>query len=160
VRSRVSSKEDAEDILQEVWFQLSNLADLEAVESVSGWLYRVARNRIIDTTRKKKPEALENYRLTDENDVPLFREMLLSTPETPEDEYMRNMFWEELFTALDELPEKQRKVFILNELEDKTLQEIADDSGENLKTIISRKRYAVQHLRQRLSAFYDEELRN
>jgi RNA polymerase sigma factor (sigma-70 family) len=158
VRGRVSSKEDAEDILQEVWYQLSSLADLEAVESVSGWLYRVARNRIIDNGRKKKPDALEDYRFTNQDEEPQFREILLATAETPEDEYLRSVFWETLFNALEELPEKQREVFILNELEDKTLQEIADMSGENLKTIISRKRYAVQYLRQQLGSSYEELL--
>jgi RNA polymerase sigma factor (sigma-70 family) len=85
-----------------------------------------------------------------------FKDILLSTPDTPETEYLRQVFWEELMRALDELPAAQRDVFVWNELEDQTFQEIADRSGENIKTLISRKRYAVQHLRQRLDTLYSE----
>jgi RNA polymerase sigma factor (sigma-70 family) len=158
IRGRVRSNEDAEDIIQEVWYQLSNLADVETIESISGWLFRVARNRIIDSSRKKKTNLIEDYGYMDEEGEWRLPGILLSESKTPEDEYLRNLFWEELMAALDELPEKQREVFILNEMEDITLQEIADRTGENLKTIISRKRYAVLHLRERLSALYKETL--
>lgn len=155
IRSRVGTDEDAEDILQDVWYQLSNQPGMEAIESVSGWLYRVAKNKIIDRSRKKKTESLDGYN-GDEEDGFHFSEVLLVDNHTPETEHLRQFFWEELFAALDELPEKQRNVFVWNELEDMTLQQIADKEGENLKTIISRKRYAVQHLRNRLERLYND----
>lgn len=156
IRGRVPTDEDAEDILQDVWYQLSNQPEVEAIESVSGWLYRVARNRITDLFRKKKPEALEDYGYENEEGEWLLKDILLADDFSPEDEHIRQLFWEALMAALDELPEKQREVFILNELEDKTLQEIADERGENIKTIISRKGYAVKHLRSRLENLYQE----
>lgn len=156
IRGRVPTDEDAEDILQDVWYQLSNQPEVEAIESVSGWLYRVARNRITDLFRKKKPEALEDFGYENEEGEWLLKDILLADGFNPEDEDIRQIFWEELMAALDELPEKQREVFILNELEDRTLQDIADEKGENLKTIISRKGYAVKHLRSRLENLYQE----
>ncbi|MBK7869939.1 MAG: RNA polymerase sigma factor [Saprospiraceae bacterium] len=156
IRGRVPTDEDAEDILQDVWVQLSNQPEVEAIESVSAWLYRVARNRITDWFRKKKPESLEDYGYEDEDGEWNIAEVLLMDSVTPEDEHLRELFWEALFAALDELPEKQSEVFILNELEQMTLQEIADAKGENLKTIISRKGYAVKHLRKRLEDLYKD----
>ncbi len=156
IRGRVPTDEDAEDILQDVWYQLSNQPEVEAIESVSGWLYRVARNRITDVFRKKKPEALEDFGYENEDGEWLLKDILLADEFSPEDENLRQLFWEELMAALDELPEKQREVFILNELEDWTLQQIADEKGENLKTIISRKGYAVKHLRSRLENLYQD----
>lgn len=156
IRGRVPTDEDAEDILQDVWYQLSNQPEVEAIESVSGWLYRVARNRITDVFRKKKPEALEDFGYENEDGEWLLKDILLADEFSPEDENLRQLFWEELMAALDELPEKQREVFILNELEDWTLQQIADEKEENLKTIISRKGYAVKHLRSRLESLYQD----
>ena len=150
IRGQVKSDEDAEDILQDVWYQLSKVVDLEGIESMSGWLFQVAKNRITDTYRKKKENPLSDLMGDDEDDDFRFRDILLADSETPEDQFFKDVFWEELMKALDELPENQRTVFVQNELEDSTLQEIADQTGENLKTIISRKRYAVQHLRKRL----------
>ncbi len=156
IRSRVGTDEDAEDILQDVWYQFSNLAEVDAIESVSGWLYRVARNRITDNYRKRKSESLD-AKMDEVEDTDLnLKELLLADNPDPEEENLRQLFWEALFRALDELPENQREVFILNELEDMTLQEIADQKKEKLKTIISRKRYAVQHLRQRLENLYQD----
>ncbi len=151
IRGRVRSQEDAEDILQEVWFQLSRIVDLDEIENISGWLYRVARNKITDRFRKK------DYSLLSEEDQSsqVFG-FLLGDAESPEELFFREMFWDELMSALNELPENQRNVFIWNELEDKTLQEIAEQTKEKLKTVISRKRYAVQHLRKRMQALYDE----
>jgi RNA polymerase sigma factor (sigma-70 family) len=156
IRQRVNSDEDAEDILQDVWYQLSSVPELEAIEQVGSWLYRVARNRITDKYRKKKTELLEDYAYEDEDGEFMFKEILLTDDRTPETVYMREMFWEQLTLALDELPENQRQAFIWNELEDLTFQEISDRTGENIKTLISRKRYAVQHLRQRLDTLYQE----
>ncbi len=156
VRGRVRSPEDAEDILQEVWYQLSRLGDLNAIENLNAWLFRVARNRITDQYRQRAADSLDEAFYEGEDGALELRELLPAGEEDPDAGFFRGVFWEELMQALDELPPNQREVFVLNELEDKTLQEIADESGENLKTIISRKRYAVQHLRKRLQSLYDE----
>ncbi len=158
IRSRVNSDEDAEDILQEVWFQLSNRGETETLESISGWLYRVAKNKIIDRSRKKREDLLEDYSTEDEEGDLQLPEYLLATFNDPSIGSLRKLFWEELTNALNELPEKQRNVFVWNELEEITLQQIADQEQENIKTIISRKRYAVQHLRNRLEDLYNEFL--
>lgn len=156
IRGRVRTEEEAEDILQDVWVQLSRLGNLDEIESLSGWLYQVARNRITDTYRQKGTESLDDLSYEDDEGNLNVKEILLSDSHSPEDEFFKEVFWQTLMSALDELPENQRQVFVWNELEDLTLQEIADKTQENLKTIISRKRYAVQHLRQRLQALYDE----
>jgi RNA polymerase sigma factor (sigma-70 family) len=158
IRGKVRSDEDAEDILQEVWYQLSNSVNVTEIEQMSGWLFQVARNKIIDKYRKKKPDSLEELGFEDEQGDFSFKEMLLAGETNPETEYIRELFWQELFAALEELPENQRQVFIWNELEDMTLQQIADRTGEKLKTIISRKGYAVKHLRQRLKLLYKDFL--
>ncbi len=158
VRSRVSTEEDAQDIVQDVWYQLSNQPEVQAIESISGWLYRVARNRIIDRSRKKKPALLEDFSYeTDEGEWTL-PGLMLADNATPETEHLRQLFWDELFAALEELPENQRSVFERNELDSLTLQEIADADGVPLKTAISRKRYAVLHLRKRLEDLYNDFL--
>ena len=149
-------REAAEDILQDVWYQLSTVPEIEAIEQMSSWLYRVARNRIIDKYRKQKPESLEDFGYEDEDGEFHFKDILLADDTTPETAYLKDLFWEQLNIALDELPENQRQVFIWNELEDQTFQEIADRTGENIKTLISRKRYAVRHLRERLESVYRE----
>ncbi len=157
IRSKVSSDEDAEDVLQDVWYQLANGDALEGIEQVSGWLFAVARNKLTDRARKRRPELLDDLAYAGEDgELQLPEALLLSDEGNPETEHLRGLFWEVLFAALDELPAAQRTVFVQNELEDKTLQQIADASGENLKTIISRKRYAVQHLRRRLQYLYDD----
>jgi RNA polymerase sigma factor (sigma-70 family) len=158
IRGKVKTDEDAEDILQDVWYQFSNTSATETIEQVSGWLFAVARNKITDKYRKRKPDLIEDSGHEDEDGELHFNELLFADDNNPETEHIKTMFWEALFHALDELPENQRKVFTENELEDKTLQQIADESGENLKTIISRKRYAVQHLRKRLSYLYNDLL--
>jgi RNA polymerase sigma factor (sigma-70 family) len=156
IRKRVNSKEDAEDVLQDVWFQFSNFSGLESLENASAWLFRVARNRITDLYRKRKTNSLEDFSFVNEEGETSFRSLLLAVETEPELGQFKNIFWEQLMEALHELPEKQREVFVQNELENKTLQEIADQSGENLKTIISRKGYAIKHLRVKLSALYEE----
>lgn len=156
IRGKVNSKEDAEDILQEVWFQLSRSVNLEDIDQISGWLFKVARNKIIDKGRKMQPEGLDDY--SDENETYGFsvKEILLMDSDDTEMKLFKELFWEKLFQALEELPEKQRQVYIWNELEDMTLQQIADKTGNKLKTIISRKGYAVKHLRNRLDTLYTE----
>lgn len=156
IRGRVNSDEDAEDILQDVWYQLSNVLNLDDIEQMNGWLHRVARNKIIDKYRKPAMDSLEAS--SSKEDGFNFKELLIADATTPETAYLKDLFWNELFTALDELPEVQRQVFIWNELDDMTLQQIADKTGENLKTIISRKGYAVKHLRKRLETSYNEIL--
>jgi len=160
IRSRVSTEEDAEDILQDVWYQLNMQEEIETIESISGWLFRVARNRITDRGRKKQESRLEDYGHTDEDGTLVFPEFMLADSDTPEDESQRALFREMLFEALEELPENQRTVFERNELGDMTLQEIADADNIPLKTAISRKRYAVLHLRNRLEEFYNDFLNN
>lgn len=157
IRGKVNSEEDAEDILQDTWYQFSNLTNLDDLESISGWLYSVTRNRITDFYRKRKTGRLEDYTYTDEEGISEIRDLLLmDMSDDPELNLFREMVWEELFLALEELPENQRTVFVQNEIDDKTLQQIADEQGENLKTIISRKGYAVKHLRKRLEPLYNE----
>ena len=157
VRGKVKTTEEAEDILQDVWYQFSRLSNLDELENVSAWLYRVAQNRVTDNYRKKKTENLEDFTYeNDENEISFKEILLLDENASPELALFKEEFWNELMQALDELPENQKEVFLLNEIEDFTLQEIADQKGENLKTIISRKGYAVKHLRKRLQHLYNE----
>ena len=157
VRKKVKSNEDAEDILQEVWFQLSNLSDIAELENVSAWLYEVARNKITDRARKKSNLSIEDYMYESDDGEFNFKEiLLLDDTNNPELAFFKEIFWKEFQQALDELPPNQKEVFVLNEIEDMTLKEIADRQGENLKTIISRKGYAVKHLRNKLNYLYKE----
>ena len=157
IRDKVKIVEDAEDILQEVWYQFSNLSNIDQVENASAWLYTVSKNKITDFYRKKKTENLEDFTTEDEEgDFSIKEALLIDDTNNPELTLFKDLFWEELMKALDELPENQRLVFIENEMEDKTLQKIADETGENLKTIISRKGYAMKHLKKRLLPLYNE----
>jgi len=159
IRGRVRTDEDAEDILQEVWYQFSNQPETEAIEQVSGWLHRVARNKIIDRYRKKQDELIEDYTYEDEAGEELgIKDILLAESTSPEMDNLKELFWQQLFDALEELPEEQRYVFIQNELEERSFREIAAATGENIKTLISRKGYAVKHLRRRLQDLYNEFL--
>jgi len=157
IRRRVNNDADAEDILQDVWYQLSAVVNAEPIEQTGAWLYRVATNKIIDKNRKKTEELLDlNFSDGEDDESPDFRAILLTEGTTPETEYIRNLFWEQLFIALDELPEEQRQVFIWQELDDIPFNEIAQRTGENVQTLVSRKRYAVLHLRKRLKQLYIE----
>lgn len=157
IKNKVNIVEDAEDILQEVWYQFSNLTNIDALENSSAWLYAVSRNKITDFYRKKKTDNLEDYTYeNEEGDFSIKDILLMDNSSNPELILFKEMIWEELLKALDELPENQRNVFIQNEMEDKTLQEIADETNQNLKTIISRKGYAVKHLRKKLLPLYNE----
>jgi len=157
IRKRVKNDADAEDILQDVWYQFSALVNSEPIEQTGAWLYKVARNKITDKHKKKSETLLDDFLAGDDDDESLgFKEILMADGNTPETEYMRNLFWEQLFTALDELPEEQRQVFIWHELEDVTFAEMAENTGINTNTLVLRKRYAVLHLRERLQQLYKE----
>jgi RNA polymerase sigma factor (sigma-70 family) len=163
IKGKVNTEAEAEDILQDVWYQLSNIDDTDEIVQLRGWLFRVARNKIIDKSRKKTEELIDDLgydpdSYQDEDDEYNFGDILLMKDEDAESVYIKELFWDELFEALDELPQNQKQVFIWNEMEEKTLQQIADETGEKLKTIISRKGYAVKYLRSRLKALYDEFL--
>lgn len=156
IRGKVRTEEDAEDLMQDVWFQLSNYSGLDQIESVSSWLYRVAQNRITDYYRKKRRTSIEDFIYETEDGELSLSDILLPDEKDPDLKEFSRLFWDELMNALEELPEKQREVFILNELEEMTLQQIADKQGENLKTIISRKGYAVKFLKQKLEYLYND----
>ncbi|MDT3404005.1 RNA polymerase sigma factor (sigma-70 family) [Mucilaginibacter terrae] len=159
IRRRVKSDADAEDILQDVWYQLSSVVNAAPIEQTGAWLYRVARNKITDKYRKHTEWLLNDLSPDDtenEDDALDLGAIMLSKNATPETEYLRNIFWEELFAALDELPPEQRQVFIWHELEDKSFDDMATETGVNLQTLVSRKRYAVLHLRKRLKQLYDD----
>ena len=159
IRRWVRDDEDVEDILQEVFFELVETYRLaKQVEQVSAWLFRVARNRITDRFRKKKTEALDDARVEGmDEDESLDLEGLLPSPEAgPEAAYMRSLMLEEIDAALAELPPEQQDVFIAHELEGKSFKELAAETGLSVNTLLSRKRYAVLHLRQRLQTIYDE----
>lgn len=157
IRPKVKNTEDAEDILQEVWYQFSSLTNLSEIVNVGGWLYRVTANKITDKYRKKKTENLEDFVYEDEDGTFSIKDILLLDDSAgPEVKMFQDEIWKKLFEALEELPEKQKLVYMENELNDKTLQQIADQQGENIKTIISRKNYAVKHLRNRLKQLYED----
>lgn len=157
IRPKVNNAEDAEDILQEVWYQFSNLTNIAEIVNISGWLYRVSRNKITDSYRKKKTENLEDFVYENEDGSFSIKDiLLLDDSENPELLAFREEVWKELYSALEELPQKQRHAFLESEIEGKKLQEIADEQGENIKTIISRKNYAVKHLRKRMTILYKD----
>ena len=157
IRRRVKNDADAEDILQDVWYQFSSVLNSEPIEQTGAWLYRVARNKILDK-HKKHTELLLDDMLgdADDDETADFKAILMTESKTPETEYISDLFWEQLFIALDELPVNQRQVFVWHELEDLSFAEIADKTGENVQTLVSRKRYAVLHLRKRLKQLYEE----
>lgn len=155
IRQRVGSQADAEDILQDVWYQLTTTVDTEPIEQMSGWLFAVARNKITDRYRKKKPDSLDQL-LARDGEGPDLAAIMLDNGENPENADLRALFWKTLQEALNELPEEQKAVFVWNELDDLSFKEIAEMTGEKVNTLISRKRYAVLHLRQRLLTLYQE----
>ena len=158
IRRRVPDARDAEDILQDVFCELVEANRLlMPIEHVTGWLFRVARNRITDLFRKKKPESFSDIAVADEEGERLRLEDLLPSPDAgPAAIYARNMLLEELESAVDELPEEQREVFVAHELEGRSFKEMAAGTGVSVNTLLSRKRYAVLHLRERLQSIYDE----
>jgi RNA polymerase sigma factor (sigma-70 family) len=149
---------DAEDILQDVFYKLVEANRLlMPIEHITGWLFRVARNRITDLFRKKKPESFSDIAVADEDGELLRLEDLLPSPDAgPAALYARNVLLDEIELAVDELPEEQREVFVAHELEGRSFKEIAADTGVSVNTLLSRKRYAVLRLRERLRTIYDE----
>jgi RNA polymerase sigma factor (sigma-70 family) len=158
IRRRVPDPLDAEDILQDVFYRLVEANRLlMPIEHVTGWLFRVARNRITDLFRKKEPENFSDIERVDEDNELLQFEDLLPSPDTgPEAIYARGVLLDELERALDELPREQRAVFIAHEFEGRSFKELSAETGESVNTLLSRKRYAVLHLRERLQSVYDE----
>ena len=158
IRRRVPDPRDAEDILQEVFYELVEANRLlMPIEHVGGWLFRVARNRITDLFRKKKPERFSDAERVEEDGELLHLEELLPSPDAgPDAAYARSVLLDELELALDELPEEQREVFVAHEIEGRTFKELAAESGVRVNTLLSRKRYAVRHLRRSLQTIYDE----
>ena len=157
IRRRVPDPRDAEDILQDVLVELAEANRLlMPIEHVTGWLFRVARNRITDLFRRKRPASLSEIAGADpEGERPELEHLLPSPDAGPEALYLRGVLYEELELALDELPEEQREVFIAHELEGRSFKELAAETGVNLNTLLSRKRYAVLRLRQRLQDVYE-----
>ena len=158
IRRRVPDPADAEDIAQEVFYELVEANHLlMPIEHVTGWLFRVARNRITDLFRKKKPELFSDAAVEDEDGELLRIEDMLPSPNAgPEALYVRNVLLEELELALDELPEEQRDVFVTHEIEGRSFKEMSAETGVSVSTLLSRKHYAVLHLRERLRNIYDE----
>src|SRR5690242_2176966 len=158
IRRRVPDPADVEDIVQEVFYELVEANRLlMPIEHVTGWLFRVARNRITDLFRKKKPETFSDQSNEDEEGENLRIEEMLPSPDAgPEALYFRNVLLDELELALEELPDEQREVFVAHELEGRSFKELAQESGVGVNTLLYRKRYAVLHLRGRLQEIYDE----
>jgi RNA polymerase sigma factor (sigma-70 family) len=158
IRRHVADTSDAEDIVQEVFYELLEAYRLmKPVEHVTAWLFRVARNRMIDLFRKKKPESLNEPAFSsDDGDTLLLEDMLPSAEASPEAAYARNMLLDALEDAIEELPEAQREVFIAHELTGLSFKEISAETGVSVNTLLSRKRYAVLYLRQRLQAIYED----
>lgn len=160
IRRRVPDPLDADDILQDVFYELVEANRLlMPIEHVTGWLFRVARHRITDLFRKKKPEPFTDAGVLDEGGETLHAhlEELLPSPDAgPDALYARSVLLDELESALDELPEEQREVFIAHEIEGRTFKQLAAETGVSINTLLSRKRYAALHLRERLQSIYDE----
>src|ERR1700722_10132431 len=161
IRRRVPDPRDAEDILQDVFWELVEANRLlMPIEHVTGWLFRVARNRIVDLFRKKRPESFSESIAVDESGERLQLEDLLPSPDAgPDALYARNVLLDEFELAIDELPEQQREVFVAHEMEGRSFKEMAADTGVSVNTLLSRKRYAVLYLRERLQRVYEESKR-
>jgi len=157
IRWRVADRRDAEDILQDVFYELVEANRLlMPIDHVTGWLFRVARNRIIDLFRKKTPETFSDTVAANKDEWLQLVELLPSPEGGPEAQYARNVLLDELELALDELPDEQREVFVWHELEGRSFKEIAAETGVSVNTLLSRKHYAVLYLRERLQNIYDE----
>jgi len=160
IRKRVDQEEDVRDIAQDVYYQLTvGFNDIRSLASLTSWIFSVARNRITDFYRKKKPERLSDQVVAQENGEAgslMLEDILPSLTPSPEDESMREIIWETIEACLDRLPLPQREVFIMNEFEALSFKEISERTGEGINTLLSRKRYAVTYLREQLRELYDE----
>ena len=161
IRNRVSSLEEAEDILQDVFYQfVAGFETIDSLDRVTSWLFSVARNKIIDRYRKESSRPRKSdFDIPSGNDesVPLtLQEILPDLGNTPEDAYLRETIWEAIMEALDELPAEQREVFVRNEMEEKSFREIAEETGVSINTLLSRKRYAILALRKKLQNMYND----
>ena len=158
IRKRVKNEADAEDILQDVFYQF--IGNTQPIDQVTSWLFTVARNKIIDRKRKHKPDLLEDIYPDKDGELTFdWTDIFTEENENPETDYLRNLFWEELTTALAELPEEQRSVFMMNEMDGIPFKDIAERTGVPINTLLSRKRYAVLHLRTRLQVMREELLK-
>ena len=155
IRKRVAHEEDARDIAQDVYYQLTvGFDDIRSVASLTSWLFTVARNRITDYFRKSRPVLLSDI---DGEDGPLMLEDILpSLTRSPEDEFMRGVIWETIEACLERLPAAQREVFVMSEFEDMSFKEISERTGDGINTLLSRKRYAVTYLREQLRELYNQ----
>lgn len=157
IRRRVPDPRDAEDILQDVFYRLVEANRLlMPIDHVTGWLFRVARNRITDLFRKKTPERFGDAAADEDAELLQREDLLPSTEAGPDAEYARHVLLEALEAAVNELPPEQREVFVAHELEGRSFKEMAAETGVSVNTLLSRKRYAVRHLRERLQWIYDE----
>jgi RNA polymerase sigma factor (sigma-70 family) len=157
IRRRVPDPLDAEDVLQDVFYRLVEANRLlMPIEHITGWLFRVARNRITDLFRKKEPENFSDLAVADDDEMLRFEDLLPSPDDGPEALFARNVLLEDMKMALAELPQEQREVFLAHEIEGRSFKEIAEKSGVSVNTLLSRKRYAVLQLRERLQQAYDE----
>jgi RNA polymerase sigma factor (sigma-70 family) len=157
IRRRVRSEEDAEDILQDVLYQLAATYSVtEPIEKMTSWLFTVARNKVIDWYRKRKPSTLSPAAFNDEGLPLTLEEILADHSQNPEDLYTRSLVWRTLTEALDDLPEEQRWVFTKHEFDGMSFAEMAEETGVPLNTLLSRKRYAVLYLRTKLDELYTE----
>jgi RNA polymerase sigma factor (sigma-70 family) len=161
IRNRVSTVEEAEDILQDVFYQfVAGYETIESIDRVTSWLFSVARNKIIDRYRREaaRPQRADFGIATSlEEDAPItLQEILPDLGNTPEDSYLREAIWEAIMEALDELPPEQREIFILNEIEERSFRDIAEQTGVSINTLLSRKRYAILALRKKLQRLYND----
>lgn len=156
IRKRVSSEADAEDILQDVFYQF--IGNTKPIDQLTSWLFTVTRNKITDRQRKKKNLLLEDMQGESDEEPFDWTDLFYDLNGDPESEYLRSLFWDALYSALAELPAPQREAFVLNEIEGMPFKEIAERTGETVNTLISRKRYAVLHLRERLGTLRNEIL--
>ncbi len=160
IRNRVSNVEEAEDILQDVFYQfIAGYETIESIDRVTSWLFSVARNKIIDRYRREsgrpKKSDLEIHSGLDDGTPLTLQEILPDFGNTPEDVFFREAIWDAIMDAVEELPREQREIFILNELEEKSFREIAEEKNVSINTLLSRKRYAIIALRKKLQRLYD-----
>jgi len=161
IRNRVSSIEEAEDILQDVFYQfVAGYETIESIDRVTSWLFSVARNKIIDRYRRdsSRPKRADlGLQAGMDDDAPLtLQDILPDFGNTPEDAYLRDVIWDAIMDALDELPAEQRQIFILNEIEERSFREISEETGVSINTLLSRKRYAILALRKKLQRLYND----